>query len=188
MTAYELTPSNEISRRIKQLQEEMTKKGIDFAFIIQNVDLFYFSGSIQRGYLLVPSDGDPVFFVEKSYERAVRETPLKCIPTPSLKTLPGLLNEHGLRGKRVGFEFDVIPVALFNRIKSFFTDWEMVDLSPEIKKVRSAKSEFEISQIKKGGQIVTHVFSEVRNHLRKGMTEAELDGILTSLGRTMGHQ
>jgi Xaa-Pro aminopeptidase len=98
------------------------------------------------------------------------------------------VNEQGLRGTRVGFEFDVIPVALFNRIKTFFKEWEMVDLSPEIKKIRSIKSEFEISQIKKAGQIVTHVFSEVRNHLRQGMTEAELDGILASLGRTMGHQ
>jgi len=188
MTSYELTPSDEISRRIKRLQEEMTKKEIDLAFIIQNVDLFYFSGSIQRGYLLVPSHGEAVFFVEKNYERAVEETPLKCIQTPSLKALPGLVSEHGLRGARVGFEFDVIPVALFNRIKTFFKDWEMVDLSPEIKKIRSVKSEFEISQIKRAGQIVTRVFSEVRHHLREGMTEAELDGILTSLGRTMGHQ
>jgi len=98
------------------------------------------------------------------------------------------VSEHGFRGTRVGFEFDVIPVALFNRIKTFFKDWEMVDLSPEIKKIRSVKSEFEISQIKKAGQIVTRVFSEVRHHLREGMTEVELDGILTSLGRTMGHQ
>jgi len=188
MTTHEVTPSGEINRRIRGLQEEMVKKEIDLAFVIQNVDLFYFSGSIQRGYLLVPSDGNAVFFVEKSYERAAGETPLKCIQTASLKALPGLVNEQGLRGTRVGFEFDVIPVALFNRIKTFFKEWEMVDLSPEIKKIRSIKSEFEISQIKKAGQIVTHVFSEVRNHLRQGMTEAELDGILASLGRTMGHQ
>ena len=188
MTAYELTPSDEISRRIKRLQVEMIKKEIDLAFVIQNVDLFYFSGSIQRGYLLVPSDGNAVFFVEKNYERAVEESPLKCTQTSSLKALPGLVSEQGLRGTRVGFEFDVIPVALFNRIKTFFKDWETVDLSPEIKKIRSVKSEFEISQIKKAGQIVTHVFSEVRNHLRQGMTEAELDGILASLGRAMGHQ
>jgi Xaa-Pro dipeptidase len=188
MTAYELTPSDEINQRIKRLQEEMAKKEIDLAFVIQNVDLFYFSGSIQRGYLLVPRQRDALFFVEKNYDRAVGETSLKCIQTPSLKALPSLVGNHGFHGSRVGMEFDVIPVALFNRIKTFFKDWEMVDLSPEIKKVRSVKSEFEISQIKKSGQIMTRVFSEVRNYLREGMTEVELDGILTSLGRTMGHQ
>jgi Xaa-Pro aminopeptidase len=66
-TPYELTPSDEISRRIKRLQTEMKKKEMDLAFIIQNVDLFYLSGSIQRGYLFVPSHGEAVFFVEKNY-------------------------------------------------------------------------------------------------------------------------
>jgi len=188
MTPYELTPSDEISRRIKRLQEEMAKKEIDLAFVIQNVDLFYFSGSIQRGYLFVPSEGEAVFFVEKNYQRAVGETPLKCIQTPSLKALPNLIGEHGFHGSSVGMEFDVIPVAMFNRLKTFFKHWETVDLSREIKKIRSVKSEFEISQIKKAGRIVTQVFSEVKNHLREGVTELELDGILTSIGRALGHQ
>jgi Xaa-Pro aminopeptidase len=188
MTPYELTPSDEISRRIKRLQEEMAKKEIDLALVIQNVDLFYFSGSIQRGYLFVPSEGEAVFFVEKNYQRAVGETPLKCIQTPSLKALPNLIGEHGFHGSSVGMEFDVIPVAMFNRLKTFFKHWETVDLSREIKKIRSVKSEFEISQIKKAGRIVTQVFSEVKNHLREGVTELELDGILTSIGRALGHQ
>ena len=166
----------------------MAKKEIDLALVIQNVDLFYFSGSIQRGYLFVPSEGEAVFFVEKNYQRAVGETPLKCIQTPSLKALPNLIGEHGFHGSSVGMEFDVIPVAMFNRLKTFFKHWETVDLSREIKKIRSVKSEFEISQIKKAGRIVTQVFSEVKNHLREGVTELELDGILTSIGRALGHQ
>ena len=166
----------------------MAKKEIDLALVIQNVDLFYFSGSIQRGYLFVPSEGEAVFFVEKNYQRAVGETPLKCIQTPSLKALPNLIGEHGFHGSSVGMEFDVIPVAMFNRLNTFFKHWETVDLSREIKKIRSVKSEFEISQIKKAGRIVTQVFSEVKNHLREGVTELELDGILTSIGRALGHQ
>lgn len=185
---FELTPPYEIKRRIERLQDEMTKKGVDLAFIIQNVDLFYFSGSIQRGYLCIPNAGEAILFVEKSYSRAISETPLRCIQTASFKVIPSLLLDHGFKGTRMGLEFDVIPVGLFNRIKSSFKDWEFLDLSPEIKKIRSVKSEFEISQIQRAGRIVTRVFSEVRNHLREGMTELELDGILTSLGRAAGHQ
>jgi Xaa-Pro aminopeptidase len=148
----------------------MARREIDLAFVIQNVDLFYFSGSIQRGYLLVPSQRDAVFFVEKNYERAVGESPLKCIQTPSLKALSGLVSEQGLRGTRVGFEFDVIPVALFNRIKTFFKDWEMVDLSQEIKKIRSVKRNSKSPRLQ-GWADCDSCFSEVRHHLREGMTE-----------------
>ncbi len=76
MTAYELTPSDEINKRIKRLQEEMAKKEIDLAFVIQNVDLFYFSGSIQRGYLLVPSQTE----MRSSLSRRTMKGPSERLP------------------------------------------------------------------------------------------------------------
>ena len=52
-----LTPPMEIESRIRQLQRRMVEQGFDLALIIQNVDLFYFSGTIQKGYLLVKKGG-----------------------------------------------------------------------------------------------------------------------------------
>ena len=185
---FELTPLEEIRARTKALQNKMREKGVDLTLILQNADLFYFTGTLQRGYLCIPRDGEPVFFVQKYYDRAIRESPLQCIKVKGMKALPNLLRDHGITGKQVGLELDVIPVSLFNRIRDLFENWEALDISSEIKEIRSIKSTFEIQQIKQSGTIIDQVFSAVKQYLREGMTELELDGILVSIGRAAGHQ
>ncbi len=186
--SFELTPSEEIASRIAQIQERMREKGIELVLLAQNVDIFYFSGTIQKGYLFIPQAEEAIFFVQKDYDRAILESPLKCVKIESAKVLPNLLKDYGLHGSRVGMELDVVPVSVFNRIHSLFRTWEIQDISLEIKKIRSVKSDFELRQIKKSGEIITRVFGEVKNHLREGMAEIELDAVLTSLGRSFGHQ
>jgi Xaa-Pro dipeptidase len=188
ISSFELTPPEEISARVSALQRKMGAKDIDLALILQNADLFYFTGTLQRGYLCIPQEGEPLFFVQKYYDRAVQESPLPCIKVKGMKALPNLLRDHGITGTRLGLELDVIPVSLFDRIKGLFGNWEALDISVEIKEIRSIKSAFEIQQIKQSGKIIDLVFPSVREHLREGMTELELDGILFSIGRAAGHQ
>lgn len=54
----ELTPREEIEKRIERLQSYLRKDRVESCLILQNVDLFYFSGTIQRSYLFIPNDGD----------------------------------------------------------------------------------------------------------------------------------
>ena len=185
---FDLTPAEEIKTRIGKLQEKMKEKGIDLALILQNADLFYFTGTVQRGYLCIPQHGEPRFFVQKYYNRAVQESPLQCIKVKGMKALPNLLRDHGITGKQLGLELDVVPVSLFDRIRGLFGNWEALDISTEIREIRSIKSTFEIKQIKRAGKIIDRVFPAVREHLREGMSELELDGILVSIGRGAGHQ
>ena len=166
----------------------MSEKDMELALILQNADLFYFSGTVQKGYLLVPVEGEAVLFIQKDYERALRETPLRCLKIESLRDLPTFAKENGLEGSRVGLELDVLPVSLFNRIKGIFKNWEASDISPEIREIRSVKSDFEIEQIVMSGRIVDEVFSRAKQHIREGVTELDVDGILTSIGRSHGHQ
>ena len=183
-----LTPPVEIKARIHGLQRRMAEKGLALVLIIQNVDLFYFSGTLQKGYLFIPVEGEPCFFVQKNYERAIHETPLKCVRLESFRELPALVQDHQLNGNRVGMELDVIPVSLFYRIKTLFKNWEILDVSSEIKEVRSIKSDFEIEQIHRSGRIIDEVFTQARQYIREGVTEVMVDGILTSIGRSHGHQ
>ena len=70
----------------------MAKAGIHFALILQNVDRFYFSGTMQKGILVVPLDQDPLIFVEKGMERAVMETPLAITPIKNNKEIKKILS------------------------------------------------------------------------------------------------
>ena len=54
---YTLTPATEIHARIAKLQAGLRAARLDAAFLVQNADLFYFTGSIQQGILIVPAEG-----------------------------------------------------------------------------------------------------------------------------------
>ena len=49
------TPSSEIDARINHLKKRLETARIDAALILQNSDLFYFTGTIQQAHLFVPS-------------------------------------------------------------------------------------------------------------------------------------
>jgi Xaa-Pro dipeptidase len=183
-----LTPANEIRSRINNFQRKMAEQGVELSLILQNADLFYFAGTIQKGFLFIPQEGEPILFLQKNFVRGAEESPLRSIKLDSPRTLPKLMQEEGLVGKRVGMELDVVPVSLYERIRDWFQEWEPIDISNEIRDLRSVKSEFEIEQIRRSGEIIDRVFSGVKDYLREGMSEQELDGILTSIGRAHGHQ
>jgi hypothetical protein len=60
------------------------------------VDFFYFTGTMQRGSLFVPADGDPVLFIERTMERALFETPLRITPIRKDKDVKDILAAKGL--------------------------------------------------------------------------------------------
>jgi Xaa-Pro aminopeptidase len=75
----ELTSREEIQKRIDRLQSFLKKENVESCLILQNVDLFYFSGTIQQSYLFIPNEGEPLLMVQKDFDRARKESPLKNI-------------------------------------------------------------------------------------------------------------
>ena len=188
LNTCDFTPKEEIEARLDAFRNKMADEGISFAVILQNVDLFYFTGTLQKGVLVVPVDGPPLFFVEKSLYRAAMESPLDITPIKRDKDVKDILNAKGLLKGKGGMEFDVVPVALFERWKSILGFDNMADVSPLIKDVRLVKSEFEIAQVIKSGQIVTHVLQKAKDIVKEGMREIDIDAALIAEGRKMGHQ
>lgn len=184
----DFTPKEEINDRIAQLRTGMETAGISYAVILQNVDLYYFTGSMQKSYLLIPVEGNPFYFVEKNVERARIESPLDIITIRRDKDIKDLLQDiNVLRGK-AGFEFDVLPVAVYERWRELLGVADATDVSGIIKNIRTIKSPFEITQFKKSGAICEHVFGAAKNIIREGMREIDIDAMLSMEGRKFGHQ
>ena len=59
------TPEAEIQSRICRLQAELQKGQIDAALILQRVDLYYFTGTIQQSNLYVPAEGEPILGISE---------------------------------------------------------------------------------------------------------------------------
>ena len=184
----ELTSKEEIEKRIGNLQSHLKEEKINSCLILQNVDLYYFSGTIQRSYLFIREEGDPYLLVQKDFDRAKKESPLmNILPIERPKSISDILkNLGGL--KRIGLEWDVLPVNQFKQLERIFPQSEFVDISKTIRQVRMIKSHYEINQLKRSAQILDGVFEFAKGVLKAGMTEIEAESHLIELGRCRGHQ
>lgn len=184
------TPLSELENRAARFQELLRGKDLDGAIIIQNADLFYFAGTIQRSHLFIPAEGEPALMVRKNYDRAVLESKLKNIY--SLASIRGLLGELEFHGgnklKRVGLELDVLPANLYFYYRKLLEPVEIVDISDMVRQVRAVKSPYEIGVIKEAAKLNHSMFSHVKEFLHEGITEVELAGKLESVYRAGGHQ
>ena len=89
MTCDFRIPAPEIARRIEQIQYRLQNSDIDALFIIQRVDLLYYSGTAQRGYLFIPSEGKPLLLIKRYLPRAMEESPLgQIVRIESIKEAP----------------------------------------------------------------------------------------------------
>jgi Xaa-Pro dipeptidase len=185
---YRLTPKEEISSRVKALQERLAQAGLDAALIVQNADLFYFAGSVQQGVLVVPASSEPVYFARRVYERAIAESSIEHIERiASIKDIPAWFGKRGITFSAIGFELEVMPVTTFSRYAALFPQARAVDFSTPIREIRAVKGPSEIEALRTCGKKLSALLAEMRTHIRPGMTEMELQGILQGKAIAGGH-
>lgn len=185
-----LTPAIELEYRCNKLQELMALESLDAIIIVQNADLFYFTGTVQSGNLYVPVSGQPLFMVRKDALRARMESGLKeVIPFNSMKDIPAILDKYGYDSpKRIGMELDVLPVNFFERYRSLYPNAQFSDATPLIRKIRMIKSHYEIHLMKDAADQVDRVYRRAKEIIRAGMTDLELAAELEYSARKDGHQ
>ncbi len=185
---YTLVPALEVSRRISSLQDSLIKHGFGGCLLLQNVDIFYFSGTMQSGALFIPNRGEPVFWIRRSLDRARAESPLKDIRLQdSLSKTCQEITTRMPAGKSLGLELDILPTRIFQRYANELPQIQLNDISPVIRALRALKSNYELEHIKKACQIAGEVFTAARTLIKPGMSELELQAELEYQARIRGH-
>jgi Xaa-Pro aminopeptidase len=182
-----LTPSEEIENRIAGLGRLLQEQGLDGALLCHPVDLFYFSGTAQSGWLWVPSDGSPILWVQRSLERARRESPLQeILPYPGLQGLISHVSKN--QGSHVGLEMDVLPTREFLRVREQMPGTTFVDATALIRRVRQVKSPFELEFMRRAASLHAEVFAEIPRMIQESRTEIELAARIEYALRSREHQ
>ena len=185
----ETVPKPEIEKRIGRFQAELVAANLDGAFIQQNADLFYFSGTIQTAVLFVPSSGDPILMVQKNHERARLESSLnQVVAVKNKNRIPQVLNDFKFdQPAAVGLEMDVLPANLYLWFQRTVPQCRWTDVSGIIRKLRMLKSPYEIEQIEKATSVLHTGLTHIKSVIREGMTELEIDSHLAMIARREGH-
>ncbi len=156
------------------------------AAIFGKINLYYFTGTMQDGMLLIPRDDDAVFWVRRSYERALDESHF-----PLIRPMNGFRDaakDISHLPATVHLETELVPLALVRRFCKHFPA-DIRSLDAPLAKVRSVKSAYELSQMERAGEIHRYVLEDlIPGMLREGMSEAELGIEVFSRMVREGHQ
>ena len=185
-----LVPATEVAGRLAGLQAGLAARGLAAALIVQNADLYYFSGTVQRSFLYVPADGEATLFVRKLAARARLETPLQdIVELASPRDLPDLITRrYGALPSRIGVELDVLPVTEYRRLEKLFPEAVFEDVGRDIVRLRAIKSAWEVERIRAAASIALEVCELIPGILREGLTEAAFAGLVEAEARRLGHE
>lgn len=183
----------EIAARIARLRERLRALGIDGFLLTRNVDVYYFTGSMQNGVAVVPAEGDPVFWVRRSVARAERESAIRVKPLGSFRTLEREFSQHypswfaSERRPVLAAAFDALPVQLFMRLQEAVPAAEWTDGSTIVRELRAVKSAEELAKLRGSAQVADAAFRKGLGQIREGATEIDILSVIEGYMRRSGH-
>lgn len=184
------TPRFELDSRVARLQAAMVAADVDCVLVRQNVNLYYFAGTIQNSHLFIPAEGQPLLMTRRDFMRARLESALdEVVPLRSLREIPAMLRERGIaiRGT-LGLEFDALPTSFYLTYADLFAGTRLANASNLINQIRSVKSDWEVERIEDAARQADLMYRTVRDGLREGVTEIELAAEAEKAARISGHQ
>lgn len=185
---YTLVPAGEISHRISRLQQRLNEQAVDGALILDPVNMFYYTGTMQQGVVFVPTAGEPVFLVRRSLERAQLESPLgNILPLQGFSRLQATLRDLGMATGKVGIAETTLVVSLYTTLAQALPETQFTDISTTLGMVRSVKSDYEVGLLRTAGAFHKQVYDAIPAMIREGMTEWELGGEIQKMMMGLGY-
>lgn len=185
---YTKISANELHSRLTRFRKAMDKYNPEweFAVIFSKINLYYFTGTMQEGMLMIPRDNEPILWVRRSYERATNESLFPTIrPMDSYRDAAG---SYPKLPKTVYIETEFVPMAMYQRFQKYFPFSEAKPLDYQVAITRAVKSPYELALMEEAGNIHREILEEhVPFILKEGMNEVTLAGELYSVMLKKGH-
>ncbi len=181
-------PLSELQTRMSRFLAIMDSSNPDWetAVIFCKINQYYFTGTMQDGMLLIRRGGGAVYWVRRSYERAMDESLFTDI-----RQMAGFRDAAAAAGnisETIYMETEIVPLALYQRFRKYFPFKEVKSLDMQVSAVRAVKSPYELALMEKAGKIHRRVLEDiVPLILKEGMNEADLSAEIYSIMIREGH-
>lgn len=169
--------------RCEKIQSALRTSHADSILLNTNANLYYASGRVFSGYVYVPAEGEPHYFVRRPV--GLKGDTVHYIHKP--EQIPALLVEAGLPIPRcVALEWDASH-GDFTRLAAVFPDVEVVNGSAVMRAVRSVKTNYELALMQESAVKHAEVYRRIESVFREGMTDIELQIEIERLLRLHGN-
>ena len=158
------------------------------AFFVGRVNQYYFTGTMQDALLIIRRGGHRSFFVRRSYDRAMAESPAGADVLP-MRSYRDAAEKAGQAPGHVYIESEGMTLGVLSRLQKYFKMDAPRAVEPVVCAVRAVKSEYELDIMRECGRrhqdfadrIIPSLFTE-------GMSEADLTGRLYQALMSAGWQ
>ncbi|RXA17071.1 aminopeptidase P family protein [Methanosarcina sp. MSH10X1] len=181
-------PLTELKNRMENFRKRMdiSNPEWEIAVVFSKINLYYFTGTMQDGMLIIPRRGEATLWARRSYEKALDESLFPNIEP--MNSFRDAVKSISVLPNTVYLETEIIPLALYQRFQKYFPFTNFKPADPQICAVRAIKSEYELSLTREAGRIHQHVLEDlVPDMLREGMSETDLATELFSVMVEEGH-
>ena len=165
---------DEQQRRLEKVKEQMRAAGISHALVRNNVNIYYLTGRVFRGFIYVSTDIEaPYYFVrEPNHLVSDHHAPDSHIRKP--EEIPALLAAKGLKNDSpIGLELDTITYSEARRLAACFGKEPSANISPCLRGARAVKTAAEIEKLRCDGKKQSLVYERIPHCFREGMTDVE---------------
>lgn len=163
---------HDIGARISSIRRHMEAGGIDALLIASNANIYYTTGRFFRGYVYIPSDKDPIWFLIKP-DVFDEEKDVVRIRKPEM--IPQELAKRGYDlPATVGLEFGSLTYSDEQRLAALFPESKILDASQALQLARMVKTDLEIERMREDGIHQSEVYRRIPHCYQEDMTDVQL--------------
>lgn len=174
---------NDLESKYEKLRTIMELKKADGCLLTVDVNLFYMTGRVFDGFLYLPVDGDPFFFVKKPNDFEGKNVVFIRKP----EQLPEMFEKFHLKmPRKLMLEADELPFNEYNRLLTAFHVSSAQNATSVLREMRSIKTGWEIEQTRMSGKLHDKTYADIPKCYRTGMTDLEFQIEIERLMRLNG--
>jgi len=176
------TPKSELEQRMRRFTAAMDAAYADWEVcaIIGGVSMYYLTGTICDGMLLIRRSKDAVLWVRKSYDRAVLESEFGEIRR--MKSFRDIADAASPLPDTLYLDMSAATLEWYGILSKYISFGKVLPVDNVMLGVRSVKSPYEIALMRGAGSILDRLLREnLPGLLRYGMSEADLGAELFAL-------
>ena len=163
-----LLPEAEQQLRLDRMRRLMADASLPAILVTDLANIYYLTGRVYTGYIYLPAEGKPIYFVRRPVE--LEGDGVVYIRKPEQMTESIGLNLP----EAVGLELDLLPYNSAMRLSSALGGIATPNASPVLRAARAVKTAMEQDALRMSGVKQEHVYRLIPKLYREGMRDIEL--------------
>lgn len=177
-----------MTEKVKKVQEELTKRGIDAVLITSSINRRYMTGFTGTAGVALISQDKARFITDFRYtEQATKQAEhFEVIEHKSQihEEIKNQLNE--LNVKCLGFEENQVTYATYELYKKTFNEVKLEPIGNIIENLRIYKTSEELEIMKRAAEIADKAYDHIQTFIKPGIKEIDVSNELEFFMRKLG--